>query len=118
MPKKSDVTMEEIVEKSISILNKNLDNLKTAMELDIIGEFKIARANAMTGLARGVSSILKEARALNKINAEAMTQLGPTEKRRLLVDWFKKQPPESQRTLLYEMTAAHNEGRKSVGKGS
>jgi hypothetical protein len=115
MSKHKEIYLEDIVEQTLRLLKANLDNLETSMAEDEIGEFNVSRANAATGIARGLSSVLKEARALNKMNREAMTNLGPSEKRRLIIEWFEKQPVEVQKSLLFEMTGVINKERKNAG---
>lgn len=111
MAKKEPIYMEEIAEQALRLVKWNLDNLETVMTRDKIGEFNVARANSANALAKGLAVLLKEVRAINKVNAESVTNLGPTEKRKLLVGWFEKQPMEVQKSLLFEMTALINKGR-------
>ncbi len=115
------ITLHEITERSLRLLNMNLCRLEESMATDEPDEetgiikFNVSRANAATGLARGLSSVLKEARALNKEAKEQMTNLGPTEKRRLIMDWFKVQPVEVQKVLVHEFIATLNGVKKNVG---
>lgn len=111
---KKHIYLEDITEQALRLLKENLDNLETQMANDEIGTFNVSRANAATGLARGLATVLKEARALNKVNREAMTNLGPTEKRKLIIDWFRTQHTDLQRSVLQEMIAIHNGEKKSA----
>jgi hypothetical protein len=122
MGKKEPVHLEAIVEQALRIAQRNLKRLEEQMDADEESsedgdsKFNVSRANALTGISRGLASMLKEARALSKMKAESLGNLGPTEKRRLLVSWFSKQPRESQLTLLHEMTSVYNARKKEVAK--
>lgn len=114
--KKKPIYLDEITEQTLRLQKRTLDRLEEWSEaLDGDGDFNAEFAKELANVTRALATVLKEARAINKENREGATRLGPTEKRKLLVEFFEKQPYEVQRSLIWQMTQIINE--QKVGKG-
>jgi len=118
MSKKKTIYLDEITEQTLRLQKRTLDRLEEWSErLDGSPDaFDAEFAKELASVTRALATVLKEARAINKDNATAATKLGPTEKRRLLIDFFEKQPFEHQRSLLWEMTQICNSQRVETPK--
>tara|TARA_R100000808_G_C2133827_1_gene142475 strand:+ start:533 stop:895 length:363 start_codon:yes stop_codon:yes gene_type:complete len=117
--KRNTIYLDEITEQTLRLQKRTLDRLEQwSDQLDESPEqFDADFAKELASVTRALATVLKEARAINKDNAAATAKLGPTEKRKLLVDWFEKQPYEVKRSLLWEMTQLCNASRVD-GKSS
>jgi hypothetical protein len=117
MPKKSKpIFLDDITEQTLRLQKKTLDRLELwSDKLDDSPElFDAEFAKELANVTRALASVLKEARAINKENATAAAKLGPTEKRKLLMDWFESQPFDVQRSMVWQMTQIVNGSRHKV----
>lgn len=115
--KNKPIYLDEITEQTLRLQKRTLDRLEEWSEaLDEGGDFNADFAKELANVTRALATVLKEARAINKENREGAARLGPTEKRRLLVEFFEKQPYEVQRSLIWEMTQIINKHRVAEPK--
>tara|TARA_B100001013_G_scaffold53082_1_gene27799 strand:+ start:295 stop:669 length:375 start_codon:yes stop_codon:yes gene_type:complete len=114
--KRKPVYLDEITEQTLRLQKRTLDRLESWSErLDDSPEaFDATFAKELANVTKALATVLKEARAINKENREATSKLGPSEKRRLLLDYFQKLAYEAQRSLVWEMTQLLNNQRMSV----
>tara|TARA_Y100000588_G_scaffold317959_1_gene347280 strand:+ start:191 stop:553 length:363 start_codon:yes stop_codon:yes gene_type:complete len=115
--KNRPIYLDEITEQTLRLQKRTLDRLEEwSGRLDDAPDgFDASFARELASVTRALATVLKEARAINKDNREGAARLGPTEKRRLLVDFFEKQPYEVQRSLLWEMTQIVNKTKVNAG---
>jgi hypothetical protein len=116
--KQKTIYLDEITEQTLRLQKRTLDRLEQWSERldDSPDAFDAEFAKELAAVTRALATVLKEARAINKDNSAATAKLGPTEKRKLLIDWFEKQPFEVKRSLLWEMTQICNAGRVAEKK--
>jgi len=114
--KQKPIYLDEITEQTLRLQKRTLDRLEHWSEKldDSPDAFDAEFAKELASVTRALATVLKEARAINRDNATAATKLGPTEKRKLLIDWFEKQPYEIQRALLWQMTQIVNTATPQV----
>lgn len=120
MAKKSKpIYLDDITEQTLRLQKRTLDRLEEWSDQldDGPSEFDATFAKELANVTRALATVLKEARAINKENAAAAAKLGPTQKRKLLMDWFESQPFEVQRSMLWQMTQVVN-GTKAGEKES
>jgi hypothetical protein len=106
MAKKSKpIYLDDITEQTLRLQKRTLDRLEEWSDQldDGPSEFDATFAKELANVTRALATVLKEARAINKENAAAAAKLGPTQKRKLLMDWFESQPFEIQRSMLWQM---------------
>lgn len=106
---KKEIAIEDMAEEILAILRNNMAKLREALEGEI--EFSPQKLKATAELARALAGVTKEVRAINKENRGAMLNLGPAEKRRLLIDWFSKLPDDTQRSVIQELHGEYNRGK-------
>jgi len=115
------IYLDDITEQTLRLQKKTLDRLEIwSDKIDKTGDptgFDIDFAKELSNVTRALATVLKEARALNKENAAAAAKLGPTQKRKLLMDWFESQPFEVKRGMLFQMTQICNAERVEVSQG-
>tara|TARA_B100000029_G_C17378417_1_gene888746 strand:- start:254 stop:622 length:369 start_codon:yes stop_codon:yes gene_type:complete len=117
---KKPIYLDEITEQTLRLQKKTLDRLEqwSAKLDDDPEEFDASFARELANVTRALGVVLKEARAINKEAAAAAMKLSPTEKQKLLVEYFEKQPFEVQRNLLWQMQQICNQTRVVVKKES
>jgi hypothetical protein len=111
------IYLDEITEQTLRLQKRTLDRLEAWSDnLDSSpDEFDASFAKELANVTRALATVLKEARAINKENSAAAAKLGPTQKRKLLMDWFESQPFEVKRSMLFQMTQICNAERTDVG---
>jgi hypothetical protein len=116
--KKEPIYLDEITEQTLRLQKRTLDRLEqwSAQLDDKPEEFDASFARELANVTRALGVVLKEARAINKEAAAAAMRLSPTEKQKLLVEYFEKQPFEVQRNLLWQMQQICNQARVVVKK--
>ena len=116
--KKQPIYLDEITEQTLRLQKRTLDRLErwSAQLDDKPEEFDASFARELANVTRALGVVLKEARAINKEAAAAAMRLSPTEKQKLLVEYFEKQPFEVQRNLLWQMQQICNQTRVVVKK--
>jgi len=114
--KKEPIYLDEITEQTLRLQKRTLDRLELwSSQLDDNSEeFDASFARELANVTRALATVLKEARAINKEAASAAMRLSPTEKQKLLVEYFEKQPFEVQRNLLWQMQTICNQASVKV----
>jgi hypothetical protein len=116
---KKPVYLDDITEQTLRLQKRTLERLEEwsdRLEANPTS-FDTDFARELANVTRALATVLKEARAINKDNREATTRLGPSEKRRLLLDYFEKLPFDAQKSLVWEMTQLCNQRLVNTKKG-
>jgi hypothetical protein len=76
--------------------------------IDGNGVFRGDLVNEGLKIARGLQTLVKEWRQLQKEAREAAEQMDKEEQVAVMVDWFKQLPSNQQRDLLQRLTQEYN----------
>lgn len=104
-----DVSLQGMAQKSIRLLQLNLDRLEKEMTQSLggkSGHYYAEHGREAAALAKALATILGEARKIEDREARKVAQMTFSERIELWKEWFAQLPQEHQRTVAMHMARA------------
>ena len=110
-----EIGLKDATQQAIRLVKTNMERLEAKMGGRKRKSYDDKHAREANAMARSLSSIMREARALEKEQATRASQLSYEEKQNVVLEWFLSLPTEHQREMLQRFTREHNERTRQTG---
>ena len=112
------VHFEDVAERSLRLIDSTLADLeklrrhnRAQMDDGDAPNLNVAGLNALTKTTTALSGLLAQLRQISKDNQQRMGDIGPSERMRLMLDYFATLPEEQMYLYLLDFKSLYDERR-------
>jgi small-conductance mechanosensitive channel len=117
--KKKTVHFEDVAERSLRLIDGTLHDLerlrkqqKAEREDGAPAEVDVVSLNALQKVTTALSGLLAQLRQIAKDNRDRMGDIGPTERQKLMLDYFASLPEEQMYMYLLDFKGLYDDRRR------